>query len=179
MGGTDKAALRLGKLSLLDIALSNLALSMESIALCSGCIDVAAFNLPQLTDHKVDGSLIGPAGALLAALEWAESERLAGIITLPVDTPILPEKFCEHLVAAGGSAYAWHNARDHWMHAAWSVKDAPSIKASILKDKNYALHRIHAAIQSQPVKFGQVKKGAFHNINTPDDLAAARRYSGL
>lgn len=179
MGGIDKAALRLGERNLLEIAVSNLAHSLDIIALCIGRVHVANSILPQINDYEVDGATIGPAGALLAALDWAESESLAGIITLPVDTPIMPEDCCEQLVATGGSTYSRHKQRDHWLHAAWPIETVPMVRSTVLKDKTYALHRIHNAIGSQSVEFGEAASGAFHNINTPDDLTEAELFLNL
>ena len=164
---------------MLEIAVSNLARSLDNIALCTGRVPVANSNLPQIKDHEVAGSPIGPAGALLAALDWAESESLAGIITVPVDTPLLPEDFCDRLLAIGGSTYSRHQQRNHWLHAAWPVKAVPMIRAAVLKEKTYALHRVHSAIESQPVEFPDAANGAFHNINTPDDLDEAERFLDL
>jgi len=173
MGGRNKAIIKVGGRRLLDIAVSELSSSLSNIALCGGQEKLAPLNIPTLYDREIDGSTVGPAGALLAAIDWAESEKLAGVITLPVDTPILPKTLCASLVSAGGPAYASQKSRNHWLHAAWPIEVFPLLKAAILEDRTFALHRLHERIGSRPVLFPLVRTGEFHNINTFEDLAQA------
>ena len=179
MGGRNKAVIKVGDRKLLDIAISELASSLSNIALCAGQEKLAPSNIPTLYDREIDGTTAGPAGALLSALDWAKSEKLAGVITLPVDTPILPKTLCTALVAEGGPTYACQKSRNHWLHAAWPIEVLPLVEAAILENKIFALHRLHKNIGSRSVLFPFERKGEFHNINTDEDLTKAAHLLGV
>lgn len=180
LGGRNKGQLTIDTRTLQEIALSHLTPKFDAIALSVGteaCAEIGDnHGYPQLIDRIINGQPIGPAGGLLAALDWATAENLAGIISLPVDTPILPDDLCTKLIAQDGSAYAMHDGDSHWLHAAWPITIKPAIEAAILQDQTYALHRLHKRIRSTAVDFSHAPDGAFHNINTPEDLDVAKQH---
>jgi len=182
LGGRNKGQIKLGTQTLQEIALSKLAPNLPAIALSVGtmiCAERAAESpYPQLADKTIDGRPIGPAGGLLAALDWAASLNLAGVATLPVDTPILPENLYAALITKEGPAYATHGGDNHWLHAAWPISVKSEIEAAVLQNHIYALHRLHKLIKSKPVHFPQAPEAAFHNINTPEDLDIAKEHLG-
>ena len=182
LGGRNKGQIKLGTQTLQEIALSRLAPNLPVIALSVGttiCAEIAAeSSYPQLADKTIDGLPIGPAGGLLAALDWAASLNLAGVVTLPVDTPILPENLYADLITKEGPAYATHGGDNHWLHAAWPISVKSKIEAAVLQNQIYALHRLHKLIKSQPVDFPQAAEAAFFNINSPEDLHIAKAHLG-
>ena len=97
---------------------------------------------------------------------------LDGIVTLPVDTPILPDDICVTLCASGQPSYAQQETQNHWLHATWPRSVFSDLKKEILENKIYSLRGLHRAIGSTSVLFEKTKKGDFENINTPQDLEA-------
>ena len=182
LGGRNKGQIKLGTQTLQEIALSRLVPNLPVIALSVGtiiCAEIAAeSSYSQLADKTIDGLPIGPAGGLLAALDWAASLNLAGVVTLPVDTPILPENLYADLITKEGPAYATHGGDNHWLHAAWPISVKSKIEAAVLQNQIYALHRLHKLIKSQPVDFPQAAEAAFFNINSPEDLHIANAHLG-
>lgn len=174
MGGRDKSALTLKDATFRDIALKRLENSFDHVAISVGQSEIDAPNSEQLTDITIDGISIGPAGGLLAAFAWAKNLGLSGIVTLPVDTPILPTAICELLCASGKACYGQHSEQAHWLHAAWPLSDFEIIKHQVLTQQIHSVRGLHLAINSHPVVMNDRTNGSFMNINTVDDYEALK-----
>lgn len=172
MGGIDKSSLNYNGQSFLDIAMLRLRLSFQNIAVSTGPESNPHIPYAQVKDIEVNGKPIGPAGGLLAALDWAVHGGLEGIVTLPVDTPILPKNICERLCASRQPCFAQHANQSHWLHAAWPVSMLSVLRTHILGKQTYSLRGLHRAIGSMPVIFETARKEDFKNINTPQDLGS-------
>ena len=177
MGGRDKSQLELNHQSFRNILVERMQARFQWLALCTGQKKDPDERLPQLLDELINGKQIGPAGGLLAASKWAGDLGLDGIVTIPVDTPILPENIFERLILETSVSYVYHVNRSHWLHAAWPTEKFKLIEQSIRNDKNYTLRCLHEAIGSHAVRFQTSQKGAFHNINTEKDLVRAQSYA--
>ncbi|MEP6343618.1 MAG: NTP transferase domain-containing protein [Maricaulaceae bacterium] len=174
MGGRDKSALTLKDSTFRDIALNRLENSFDHVAISVGQSEIDAPNSEQFTDITIDGKSIGPAGGLLAAFAWAENLGLSGIVTLPVDTPILPTTICDMLCVSGKACYGQHSEQAHWLHAAWPLPDFENIKHHILTHKIHSVRGLHSAINSHPVLINDKTSGSFMNINTVDDYKSLK-----
>lgn len=180
MGGVDKSTLNINGRSFYDIAISRLNHAFQSVAVSTGAHPNANVHLPQFTDIDVHGEAIGPSGGLLAALNWADSLGLEAVITLPVDTPILPDNICERLRASGQACYAQYGDQAHWLHASWPISERSALRHYIIDKQIYSLQELHRAIGSRPVMFESPKEADvkrvqyFKNINTPQDLKSLR-----
>ena len=119
MGGVDKGELVLHDQSFQDIALNFLAQHFDQIAISVGQEKRPDSAYPQLLDKQINGQSIGPIGGVLAGLDWANNLGLEGVVTVAVDTPILPDDLGLRLCESGGSAYASNQGQGHWLHAAW------------------------------------------------------------
>lgn len=170
MGGVDKSSLKYKGQSFRDVVLSHLSHNFHNVAVSTGPQSNPNINYTQFKDIDVNGDFIGPAGGLLAALDWAKHMGLEGIVTLPVDTPILPENICERLCASGQPCFAQHANESHWLHAAWPVSEISALSTHILEKQTYSLRGLHRAIRSIPVIFETPRKEDFKNINTLQDL---------
>ena len=177
MGRLDKGTLQLRGRSFKKITISRLETTCHKVAVSTGSKPNTDINGVQFTDVTIQGDLIGPVGGLLSALEWADSLGLRGILTLPVDTPILPDNLCEALLASGGPSYASHGSQSHWLHAVWPLSFAADIRRHVFENQVFSLHRLHRIIGSTPVKFPIGNDGAFKNINTANDLEALQKAS--
>lgn len=126
------------------------------------------FGLPVLPDAEPGR---GPLGGILAALIWARGEGAEAVLTAAVDTPFLPGDLAERLAGAGArGAYAETASVPHATTGLWSVELAEPLEEALAngmrKVRDWA-----RAVDAVPVLFED--EGAFFNVNTPEDLAAA------
>ena len=129
MGGVDKGQLLIGDRSFQDIALNFLAQRFDQIAISVGQEKRPDSAYPQLLDKQINGQSVGPIGGVLAGLDWANNLGLEGVMTIAVDTPILPDDLAQRLCESGSSAYASDQGQGHWLHAAWPVSIYKTLQA--------------------------------------------------
>ena len=123
-----------------------------------------------------EGRRLGPLAGILAGMEWAlkHHPHAGWILTAPADVPFLPldltVRLCGHMHVPEPDVLAIH--REHAL-AVWSVKLAADLRHAILKEgirgvEQFARRHNYAAL-SWPGG-----RGAFVNINTPEELTAAQ-----
>ncbi|EYD76881.1 Molybdopterin-guanine dinucleotide biosynthesis protein MobA [Rubellimicrobium mesophilum DSM 19309] len=177
MGGGDKPLLPFGGGTVLSAVLARLAPQAGPLAINANGDPArfAAHGLPILLD-PVEGHP-GPLAGVLAAMLWARSLGAATILTVPGDAPFLPTDLAARLTLAGAPAFATSGGRPHPIAALW-----PSALAGVLRqDLADGLRRVQAfatAHGARPVEFPSPLDGPdpFLNLNTPEDLARARRW---
>ena len=179
MGGVDKGQLVLHDQSFQDIALNFLAQHFDQIAISVGQEKRPDSAYPQLLDRQIDDQSIGPIGGVLAGLDWANNLGLVGVVTIAVDTPILPDDLGLRLCESGGSAYASNQGQGHWLHAAWPVSIYKTLQAVVFKDGIYSLYRLHERLGSRAVAFADQRLGCFQNVNTQEDFEAVKAVYNL
>lgn len=115
----------------------------------------------------------GPLAGLLAGLDWATGFGLEHILTLPCDTPFLPEDVLARLLHASRSAsapaVAATNGRRHPTCAVWPSDSRCCVEAYAATGRRSlsgALDSCGAVSVSWPM--GAVDP--FANINTPGDI---------
>lgn len=115
----------------------------------------------------------GPLAGLLAALDWATGVGLEHILTLPCDTPFLPENVLARLLHASRNAsapaVAASNVRRHPTCAVWPRDSRAGVEAYAATGRRSlsgALDKCGAVDVSWP----ESTPDAFININTPGDL---------
>lgn len=175
LGGIDKGALRLKGTSFLDIAVARLEREVEHLAISLHSPDQtpSAGRYEVVYDHLINGKAIGPAGAIFAALDWAKAMRLKGVVTLPVDTPYLPNCLITDLLRQAttvGSCYAQSHRGPEWAHGVWMCEDTASIKNAVEKSNARSLRKLHEICNSKAVEFRCERDIDFTNINHPTDL---------
>ena len=174
MGGQDKALMLLGGQSLLAHVQARFAPQVERFAISANG-DAARFGagLAVLPDETRQGPLSG----ILAALEWAAPLGATAVVSVAVDTPFLPADLVPRLClaaesSAGGVAIATSGGVDHPTFGLWPVGLRDGLReflASGVKTRVMDFARGHGAMRAD---FGD--DGAFVNLNTPEDLAAAK-----
>ena len=179
MGGVDKGQLLIGDQSFQDIALNFLAQRFDQIAISVGQEKRPDSTYPQLLDKQINGKSIGPIGGVLAGLDWASNLGLEGVMTIAVDTPILPDDLAQRLCESGSSAYASDQGQGHWLHAAWPVSIYKTLQAVVFKDGIYSLYRLHERLGSRAVAFSDQRLGCFQNVNTQEDFEAVKAVYNL
>jgi molybdopterin-guanine dinucleotide biosynthesis protein A len=99
--GADKAFARLGGQPLVAHAIALLAPLTDAVIVC-GRDDAAVCGAPAIHDRPRPG--LGPLGGLGAALHHAGANGFAAVVTIPCDTPLLPDGLLGRLLAAGAFA---------------------------------------------------------------------------
>jgi molybdopterin-guanine dinucleotide biosynthesis protein A len=173
MGGADKAFLMLNGQPLIGRLLARLAPQVGRIAISANGDGArfAAFGLTVLPDAGLAGK--GPLAGVAAGLAWAAGLGVASLLTVPVDTPFIPEDLAVRLAPA--PAVAVYQGRQHHLVAHWPVAALPEILAFLETPGPWRVRdRLGGA---RPVAFAGASD-PFLNINTPEDLRAARGLGG-
>ena len=182
LGGISKMDIKLGNAlgqhSLLDYAASHLQGHVKDIALSV----TSATTLPAKHSFKViyDETEQSVAFALLSALKYAKDEGYDAILTLPVDTPFLPENFAQAMIKAARDtdcAYAQHGGRIQGLHSLWKTHLYNDLHHQIINIKNYKISGLYNGFLSTAHIFTSVNKYVFLNINTPENLELAKEFT--
>jgi molybdopterin-guanine dinucleotide biosynthesis protein A len=172
LGYVDKAFLDLDDRPLVARLLERLAPQVDTIAISANGDPsrFAPWPQPVLGDSP-DHAGKGPLAGLAAGLAWAEQIGAATLLTVPVDTPFAPLNLVAALSPA--AAVACHGGRQHHLVAHWPVTVRPALERFLSAPGAHRVRDALALCAARPVAFpGPIDP--FLNINTPEDLAAAR-----
>ena len=184
MGGGDKCLERIGGEPVLAHVIRRLKPQVEALALnANGDLSrFREFGLPVIADATDD--FRGPLAGILAGLDWAaRAESSSHLLTVAADTPFLPEDLVQRLAASldgGKIAVAASAGCSHPVFALWSIALRDDLAAfmsekSSLKVSDFAARHSPAWVDFPVGAFGGRTFDPFFNVNTPDDLALARR----
>jgi molybdopterin-guanine dinucleotide biosynthesis protein A len=178
LGGGDKCLLPFRGGVILDHVIVRLRPQVAALTLNANGDPgrFAAFGLPVIAD-SLPG--VGPLAGVLAALEWATAvyPRARYVLTTPGDTPFLPLDLGVRLEAAlrqhqAAIAIPTTGGLDHPLASLWSVHLADDLRAALIA----GTRKVTDWANRHPVArvaFDHEPR-AFFNINTPEDLAAAK-----
>ncbi|WP_217570840.1 molybdenum cofactor guanylyltransferase MobA [Mesorhizobium sp. GbtcB19] len=185
MGGGDKSLLSLGKVRLLDHVAARLKPQVATLGLNANGDPVrfAAMGLPVIED-TVPG-YAGPLAGILAGLEWAAGQAgCQWLISAAGDTPFFPDNLVERLAAAthdrpGAIAVASSDGRWHPTFALWPLGLREALRHFLVDEDNRRVSAFmerhgYVSVEFPMIEAGGHKIDPFFNINTPDDLAAAK-----
>lgn len=180
MGGGDKPLLPLGGRPVLAHVLDRLRPQAGAVALNANGdpARLAGFGLPVLADSLPDRP--GPLAGVLVAMGWAAAQGAAHVLTVPGDSPFLPEDLAQRLMAARGpqglALAATHEAdgtlRDHPVCALWPVALRDALAAALARDERRVRAFTEAHAPGRAV-WEAGRADPFANLNTPEDLARA------
>ncbi|MDP3853681.1 molybdenum cofactor guanylyltransferase [Phenylobacterium sp.] len=180
--GGEKAVALLAGQSLLARACARLARGCTAVAVNVrpggvGAAEAERLGLVVLDDPP--GLAPGPLGGVLAGLRWTATQGAGLLITLPCDTPLLPDDLVARLIAAAsGLSCAVARTPDgvQSLCAAWSIGLIGDLEAA-LADGHHP--PVHGFLEDHDCGFVDYAEAAgFLNINTPQDLAEAARRLG-
>ena len=173
LGGADKALLDLGDRTVLTHVLARLVAQTETIAISANGDPArfAAFRYPVLTDGAFAGQ--GPLAGLLAGLDWAAGQGADALLSLPCDTPFIPADLAARLAPAPACAASL--GRVHHLVALWPVAARDALRRLLEQPGARDVKDFAAGLGARAVAFPADPWDPFLNINTPDDLALARR----
>lgn len=178
MGGGDKCLLDMAGRTILRRVIDRL--QSQPIALSANG-DPARFTdyaLPVLPDTL--GFDAGPLAGVLAGLDWAATFGASALISVPGDTPFLPQDLVARLTigatktgtAIAASPDTTGRLRRHPTCALWAVSRRHALRSALgegLRKVGLWADLEHAAT----VAFDSTPIDPFFNINAPDDLARA------
>jgi molybdenum cofactor guanylyltransferase len=183
MGGGDKSLLDLAGEPMLARIIHTLAPQVDALAInANGDPDrFRRFGLPFLAD-TVPG-LPGPLAGILAGLIWAQDKHARWLVTTAGDTPFLPGDLIARLsgdVDSRTVAVAACEGRTHPVCALWPVSlmndlDGYLRSGGSRRVVDYIARHSSSAIDFPPQRLPGGNVDPFFNVNTPDDLAEARR----
>lgn len=179
MHHADKAFLDVDRRPCVDWVITRLREECAGMAISANG-DAQRFqtwNLPVLADGIQD---VGPLAGLLSGLEWAEAEGFDVMVSVPVDTPLIPKHLVTRLWPA--ASYATYAQQDHPLVALWPVRSARALLAAQLnsmteqnRKQTTRVCTLARALNAHAVDFSPLcSSDPFLNINTPEDLQAVR-----
>jgi molybdopterin-guanine dinucleotide biosynthesis protein A len=168
LGGIDKALLRLGPETIIDRVLRCVPAGPVAVSANGDPARYAHLGLPVLAD-EVAGR--GPLGGVLRGLAWAAGLGAEMLLSVPGDTPFLPDDLAARL--APGPSWAESATGLHPLVALWPVACAPALRNWLATQPSGRVRAFGAVIGMRAVWFDDAPD-PFHNVNTPDDLVAAR-----
>lgn len=177
MGGGDKGLLDLGGRPVIAHVVERLGCA-RAISANGDPARFAAFGLPVLPDPLPE--FPGPLAGVLAGMDWAAAQGIGAIVTAAADTPFFPPDLARRLTAEAARTGALivlaqgqtpQGMRRHPVFGWWSTALRDDLRAALaggLRKIVLWADAHGAAVVEFP--------GAdpFFNINTPEDLAAAR-----
>ncbi len=180
MGGGDKALRKTGGISLLAHVIAALRPQCEGLVLNANGDPArfAGFDLPIVADDLP--GFMGPLAGILAGLDWIAAHRpdVALAISVPTDTPFLPDDLAARLIDARAKdnaliACARSGGRTHQAVAVWPVPIRNDLRHALVVED---MRKVEAFLQNYSraiVEWPTLPYDPFFNTNDPNDLAAA------
>lgn len=183
LGGAIKSELVLGGVRLLDRVAARLDACVP-LLVAHGRTDPAALRLPvgMIAVPDLDGDYAGPLAGVAGVIAYLNTLATPPelLVSVAVDTPLLPADFVERLVAGLGeapAAVASYCSQPYPTNTIWRVarfRDLPARVAAGTAPRS--LKSLAAAAGGINVEWPTTTAGdPFANVNTPEDLAELQR----
>lgn len=179
MQHADKAFMNIAQRPCVDWIITSLKKQCAAIAISANgdAQRFDAWDCPVLADTMQN---VGPLAGVLSGLAWAEEAGYDVLVSVPVDTPCIPDTLVNTLLPA--PSYASYATQHHSLVAAWPVHTAHALLAAQLtsiteqnRKQNTRVCTLTQALGSRPVDFLPLSAfDPFLNINTPEDLQAVQ-----
>lgn len=133
----------------------------------------AQLRLPFIADAVQDHA--GPLAGVLGALDHAAAQAFDSVLSLPCDSPFLPDDLAARLAKAaqGSLACAASGGRVHPVIALWPVALRFDLRRALVEEDLRALSKFQQRHGCVAVEWPVDPRDPFFNVNTPADLAAA------
>lgn len=176
--GREKAFVQLAGQPLLAHVIAKLAHQVDTLLInANGDTDrFLAFGLRVIPDIR--SGIATPLTGIQTCLHAAAAEGFDAVLTTPCDTPFLPSDLVQRLSAASlPGVIAASGKQRHVLTGLWSVALRDVLDTAIQQDglrrvQDWAAHCAAVSIfwPDKPID-------PFFNVNTPEDLAEARRFA--
>lgn len=172
--GSDKALARVNGERLIDIMVRRIAQQTCGPIAINTSAELSGIEMPVLGDVLEGG--LGPLAGIHAAMIWARGQGADAVVTVPVDTPVLPDDFFERLMAAQAPAVAVCAGRVHAVHGIWPVGLSDRLAEAAEQGTRAARDWAAACGASECVFADGERVDPFFNVNTPEDLQTLVRF---
>jgi molybdenum cofactor guanylyltransferase len=182
MGGGDKPLRLLGGRTILERVIARLGPQCDGLILNANGDPArfAATGLPVVPD-TVPG-FAGPLAGILAALEWAATERpeIEWVASIAADTPFLPHDLVSGLHAAREHAglplaCAESGGQAHPVNALWRVDLRQDLRQALVVEDLRKIDRWTARHGIAQAAWPTEPYDPFFNANAPEDIVEAER----
>ena len=176
--GREKAFTDLDGRPLLSHVLERLSAQVDGVAINANG-DAARFSrygLPVIPDVVENGNT--PLRGLHAALCWADQAGYAGVVTVTSDVPFIPRDLSQRLcdgALSHVSAVAASGGLTHFTIGLWRTGLRDDLRHFLVDRGKRRAWEWVAEIDAVVVDWPAEPFDPFFNINTPEDLAEARR----
>ena len=170
MGGGDKPLLAIAGRPMLAGIIAALHPLPVAISANGDPARFTRFGCPVLDDGAFAGQ--GPLAGLLAGLEWGSTHGAEWLLSVPGDTPFIPRGLVDALAPAPACAASMN--RRHPLVALWPIACREPLRALLGRPGSRAVGAFAQAVGMRVVDFPAMPFDAFTNVNTPEELAAAR-----
>lgn len=174
MGGREKAFLDLGGIPLLQHVIERIRPQVEAIVInANGDLTrFSQFGRPVVADEFTD--VTTPLSGLHAALRFAVANGFDAVLSVPSDTPFLPDDLVARLGDGKLPAIAASGGQSHFLTGLWPVAMAERLdremQGGLRRVKDFA-----AGSGARVVEWPSLPVDPFANINTPQELEDALR----
>lgn len=183
MEGACKPLLALGGRRLIDLVAENargqgldVVLNLQALTE-DGIAPFKDLGLPMVADAIPDH--VGPLAGILAALDEAARKNFDAVLSLPCDTPFLPQDLAQRLSDAGKNlACAASGGRVHPVIGLWPVALRENLRSALIDERIRAPKDFQRRHDCAVVEWPVAPRDPFFNVNTPAELAEAERLLG-
>lgn len=171
--GTPKGLARLNGRTLLDHICECLRSQTKGDIVLNASLDGPYTNqgLDLVPDTEFIGD--GPLSGLRTAMHYAQAQGHSSVITVPVDTPFLPQNLVETLSTYDGPVIAKSEGQAHPVCGLWPTDLLKPLKIFLMSGQRSA----HAWVRACEAKAADFTPAGgidpFFNINTQEDLVLA------
>lgn len=173
--GREKLFEQLRRRTILDWIMARLA-SQAGAVFINANGDPARFQgtgLEVIADRRSAGV---PLAGLHAALHLARLRGFEAVLTVPSDTPFLPQDLVARLAeAARPAAIASSGDQQHFLTGLWSPALLPEVERALDAPRLPRLMDFADGCGAAVVEWPAEPYDPFFNVNTPEDLAQAER----
>ncbi len=172
MGGVEKAFIKLGGKPIIQHIVECLRVQTSEIVINANG-DAGRFeslNCVVVPDGLGAGET--PLAGLAAVLAYAELSDFDAVISVPSDTPFLPDDLVERL-NGGSAAIASSKGQDHFLTGFWPASLTGMLMKAIVEADLLRMQEWVKMIGARKVEWSSLGFDPFFNINTPDDLKKA------
>lgn len=173
--GEEKAFLTIGDRSIVARVIERLAPQVATVAInangpASRFADLGFTVVPDLRND------VGtPLAGLHVALVWARNEGFDAVLTVPSDCPFLPRDLVLRLAAGELPAVASSGGRIHVLTGLWPTGLLEGLEQAMDGGGMFRVKDWVALAHAVPVDWPVSPFDPFFNVNTPEELALARR----
>lgn len=124
----------------------------------------------------LNNGIATPLAGLQACLQFAAAGHFDAVVTVPSDAPFVPRELVRRLAdRSPRAAIARSGGQDHFLTGLWSVGLRPELDRAIAQDGMVRVKDWARRCQAVTVEWAVGPHDPFFNVNTPEDLAEARR----